>query len=191
MLQNTRSSFHRFGAALAAVAIVTLLSVVTRPVWGQAPAPYSLFLGAVILATWCGGLGPGLLATALSILAIDFFLLPPIYSLGLGLLDAVRLGVFVLVAVMIGSLDAARKRAEATQRRLIGELQEALAQVKRLSGLLSICASCKKIRDNQGEWLQMEVYIRDHSEANFSHGLCPECAQKLYPEYFTEALRAK
>jgi K+-sensing histidine kinase KdpD len=184
MGQNTRSLHLRFGATLAAVAAVTFLAVLTRPLWEQ--APYPLFLAAVVFAAWYGGLGPGLLATVLSCGAIDFFFLPPIYSLGLGLLDAARLGVFVLVAVSISSLDAARKRAEATQARLIGELQEALAQVKSLSGLLSICASCKKIRDERGDWSQVEAYIRDHSEADFSHGICPECAQKLYPEYFTE-----
>jgi len=57
-----------------------------------------------------------------------------------------------------------------------------MARVKQLSGLLPICASCKKIRDDQGYWTQIEAYIRDRSEAEFSHGICPECAKKLYPE---------
>jgi transcriptional regulator with GAF, ATPase, and Fis domain len=61
------------------------------------------------------------------------------------------------------------------------ELQKALKQVKQLSGLLPICASCKKIRDDKGYWNQIESYIRDHSEAEFSHGICPECMKKLYP----------
>lgn len=64
------------------------------------------------------------------------------------------------------------------------ELQEALVKVKTLSGLLPICSSCKRIRDDRGYWNQIEMYIRDHSEADFSHGLCPECAKKLYPRYF-------
>jgi AmiR/NasT family two-component response regulator len=68
-------------------------------------------------------------------------------------------------------------------RRLNAELQDALAQVKILSGLLPICASCKKIRDDEGYWHQVEVYIRDHSEARFSHGICPDCARALYPEF--------
>jgi DNA-binding response OmpR family regulator len=59
-------------------------------------------------------------------------------------------------------------------------LRKALAQVKKLSGFLPICASCKKIRDDKGYWQQIEAYIRDHSEAEFSHGICPECAEKLY-----------
>ncbi|MCI0437545.1 MAG: GAF domain-containing protein [Chloroflexi bacterium] len=61
------------------------------------------------------------------------------------------------------------------------ELQEALAKIKTLRGLMPICASCKKIRDDKGYWNQIEEYIRDHSDAEFSHGICPECAVKLYP----------
>ncbi len=73
-----------------------------------------------------------------------------------------------------------------TLRRLNAELQEALAKIKTLKGLLPICASCKKIRDDEGYWHQIEVYIRDHSEAEFSHGLCPDCSQKLYPNLYKD-----
>ena len=52
-----------------------------------------------------------------------------------------------------------------------------------LRGILPICAHCKKIRDDQGYWSQAEVYVRDHTEAEFSHGICPECIEKLYPEF--------
>lgn len=69
-------------------------------------------------------------------------------------------------------------------RRLNKELEQALYKVKTLSGLLPICASCKKIRDDKGYWQQIELYIREHSEAEFSHGICPECSIKLYPEYY-------
>ncbi len=78
------------------------------------------------------------------------------------------------------------KRAEGEKSRLVAELTEALAQVKKLSGFLPICASCKKIRDDQGYWRQVEEYIRDHSEAEFSHGICPECAKRLYPHIYKE-----
>ncbi|MFO7606102.1 MAG: hypothetical protein R6W72_07375 [Desulfurivibrionaceae bacterium] len=61
------------------------------------------------------------------------------------------------------------------------ELREALKNIKVLKGFLPICASCKKIRDDKGYWNQIEAYIKEHSEANFSHGICPECAEKLYP----------
>ena len=74
-----------------------------------------------------------------------------------------------------------RKRAEEEREKLIHDLQKALSEIKMLKGILPICASCKKIRDDRGYWRQIEVYIRDHSEAEFSHGICPECKEKLYP----------
>ncbi|HVN96375.1 MAG TPA: cache domain-containing protein [Syntrophorhabdaceae bacterium] len=64
------------------------------------------------------------------------------------------------------------------------ELEKALSEVKKLSGLLPICSSCKKIRDDKGYWNQIESYIKDHSEAEFSHGICPDCTKKLYPDIF-------
>ncbi len=77
----------------------------------------------------------------------------------------------------------ARKKAEEERERLIRELQKALGEIKTLTGLLPICANCKKIRDDKGYWNQIEVYISEHSEAEFSHGICPECKEKLYPKY--------
>ena len=76
-----------------------------------------------------------------------------------------------------------RKKTEAEREKLIKDLTEALAEVNTLSGLLPICASCKKIRDDKGYWNQIEEYIRDHSEAEFSHSICPECTKKLYPDF--------
>ena len=76
-----------------------------------------------------------------------------------------------------------RKRAEKERDRLIEDLQTALAEVKTLRGILPICASCKKIRDDRGNWNQIEEYVRDRTEADFSHGICPECAKKLYPGF--------
>jgi PAS domain S-box-containing protein len=80
-----------------------------------------------------------------------------------------------------------RLRAEEERERLIQELQDALAQVKTLSGLLPICANCKKIRDDGGYWQDVAVYIRDHSEAEFSHGLCPECFNEFYSDFLDES----
>ena len=77
-----------------------------------------------------------------------------------------------------------RKAAEAERERLITELQDALGRVRSLSGLLPICAACRKIRDEQGAWHNLEAYIRTHTEADFSHGICPDCRRMLYPEHF-------
>lgn len=63
------------------------------------------------------------------------------------------------------------------------ELEQALAQIKTLGGLLPICASCKSIRNDEGYWQQVEIYLMEHSDAEFSHGICPDCKAKLYPEF--------
>jgi len=73
------------------------------------------------------------------------------------------------------------RRLQRRERDLRARVDEAVAQVKVLSGLLPICASCKRIRDETGSWSQMEQYIHTHSEAEFSHGICPECAEEIAP----------
>lgn len=79
-----------------------------------------------------------------------------------------------------------RTRTEAEKEQLIAQLQKAMQDVKVLSGFLPICASCKKIRDDTGYWRQIEDYISKHSNALFSHGICPDCSKKLYPEFHEE-----
>jgi CheY-like chemotaxis protein len=82
------------------------------------------------------------------------------------------------------SIEIALVKYSAVKEReaLIEALEQSLEEIKRLSGLLPICAKCKRIRDKQDQWHEIESYISDHSEADFSHGLCPECARALYPE---------
>src|SRR5262249_53084239 len=75
-----------------------------------------------------------------------------------------------------------RRREEAERLKLITDLTNALAQANTLRGLLPICAACKRIRDDSGYWEQVEVYIQKHSNAGFTHGICPTCADQLYPE---------
>lgn len=79
-----------------------------------------------------------------------------------------------------------RKRAEQERERLISEREKALSEAKVLRGLLPICASCKKIRDEMGQWHPVETYVHSHSEADFSHGLCPACEQALYSDAATD-----
>ncbi len=76
----------------------------------------------------------------------------------------------------------ARKKAENEREEIINRLQSALAEIKTLRGIVPICASCKKIRDDQGFWNQVEAYVAQHTEASFSHSLCPDCFRTLYPE---------
>jgi hypothetical protein len=79
------------------------------------------------------------------------------------------------------------QRLEEEREKLIMELQSAIDNVKTLSGFLPICALCKKIRDDQGYWNQVESYLSEHTDIDFTHSICPECAKKLYPEYYRDA----
>ncbi len=88
--------------------------------------------------------------------------------------------IFILIALIFPLRWLFKDIAKREQ--VISELQTALDNIETLQGLLPICASCKKIRDDDGYWHQVEVYIRDHSEAEFSHSICPLCAKKLYPD---------
>jgi len=76
-----------------------------------------------------------------------------------------------------------RKKIEQEKEQLIVELMEALKEIKTLKGILPICSSCKKIRDDKGYWQQIEAYIGKHSGAEFTHGICPDCIRKLYPDF--------
>jgi hypothetical protein len=114
-----------------------------------------------------------------TITSIDLYLRPHFYQTywfyGLCSL-AILIVIFMLYNLRVRNLRA-------TERNLSKRVEQALADVKILQGFLPICASCKNIRDDQGYWNHIEAYISEHSEAEFSHGICPKCAAKLYPEY--------
>ena len=86
--------------------------------------------------------------------------------------------------IQVGS-ELVRTRQDLSRK--IMQLEDALEQIKTLQGILPICSSCKKIRDDKGYWQQVEVYIRDHSDAQFSHGICPDCLKTYYPDLDPEA----
>ena len=96
---------------------------------------------------------------------------------------AIAVGLVILSLLFIQQREMNRRiKAEEGRIDLIKELQKTLSEVKTLRGFLPICSNCKKIRDDKGYWNQIESYIRDRSDAEFSHGICPECAKKLYPD---------
>jgi PAS domain S-box-containing protein len=90
-----------------------------------------------------------------------------------------------IVGKMASFVDITKhKQLDQEREQLIQRLQDALSKIKVLRGLIPICASCKSIRDDKGYWHKVEEYIRDHSDAQLSHGVCPTCAKKLYPELY-------
>jgi len=153
------------------VGAVTLLDVVT----GDEVAVSSLCLLPVSLASWTAGRTAGLLVSAVcagSLLGVDLrsgcqygraFI--PFWN------GAIVLSFFVVVALLVSS----RRRLEDAQE---ARLQKAIASVKTLRGLIPVCAWCKKIRDDRGYWNEVEAYVAAHSEADFTHGMCPDCAAK-------------
>lgn len=95
----------------------------------------------------------------------------------------------VIVTITVLSINIYQKITQKQQDELQKKnkaLEKALLMVKQLSGLLPICSKCKRIRDDSGNWEQVEYYIKDHSEADFSHGLCPDCARDIYGEYYED-----
>jgi len=107
-------------------------------------------------------------------IAVDQYVIKPI--------DTDKLTAALEKCAEIIEYRRAHKRYLAEREHLISVLRKALSEIKTLRGILPICSSCKKIRDDAGSWEQIESYIRDHSEAEFSHGLCPECAKKALEE---------
>ena len=108
-------------------------------------------------------------------------------SFSLAFIITVGLLLLIIVVLFFENKNISkRKQAEKEREKLITELKDAVNKIKTLRGLLPICSNCKKIRDDKGYWKQIESYISDHSEAEFTHGICPKCAKKFYPELFQE-----
>jgi hypothetical protein len=100
---------------------------------------------------------------------------------------AESVALIISLLFLLGILYATRvieseMRTRNEKEGLIAELRSALTEIKTLKGIIPICASCKKIRDDRGSWNRLELYISEHSDAEFSHGICPDCADRLYPD---------
>jgi hypothetical protein len=99
------------------------------------------------------------------------------------------LAIFLVCSMFAYIIEGLRERFEGESRVLIEKLEKALSEVKTLEGLLPICASCKKVRDDTGYWNQIESYLHDHADASFTHSVCPDCLQELYPEFVEQYMK--
>jgi K+-sensing histidine kinase KdpD len=176
--------------AVVAVAAATGLRLLLAPVLYDRAA-FVLFALAVMITSWTGGRRVGLITTALAtIVGMLLFVLPFAETTTRSLQNETLVVLFALegcgISFLAGQLHEQRSRARQEARDAIqarNELEAALAQVRTLRGLIPICAWCKKIRNDHGYWEQLELYITKHSDADFTHGMCPDCARK-----HTEAL---
>lgn len=98
--------------------------------------------------------------------------------------ELMMVSIFLVLAMSIFSVRRWQevRKSEKELKQNIGDLQKALAEIKQLRGIIPICSGCKKIRNDAGSWQQIESYVREHSEAEFSHGICPDCMKRLYPD---------
>jgi len=140
-----------------------------------------LYLVPIALASWKLGKGEAVFVASFS--ALIWFVaetpaLRQTTSVWIPFLNMLALfGVFLTVALILTAL----REAFAEQKRLIGELEEVLGRVKTLTGLLPMCSWCKKVRDDHGYWQAVEAYIHEHSNAEVTHGICPECKTSFFP----------
>lgn len=138
------------------------------------------YVAVILISLWLPGRTAILMAGVCSVLTLGaYFYKPAVPELWKALLNR---SLAVAAIWVTAGLGLQRKRAEEKHAGALREREKALDELRILRGLLPICAYCKKIRSDQGVWTQMERYIRDHSEAEFSHGICPECLKGLYPE---------
>jgi hypothetical protein len=93
------------------------------------------------------------------------------------------LGALLVAALIPLGIKLRTAQLERRERALERAVEAALSDVKTLTGLIPICASCKRIRDDRGAWNQLEAYLKAHSDATLSHGICPDCMTRLYPDY--------
>jgi K+-sensing histidine kinase KdpD len=184
-----RGTAYRYSFAVISVTLAFLCRWALAPVLLEY-SPLLFFTVPVVATSITAGFGPAAIATVLSTVAGAFFFEP--YGSFLIGAEHIRSAFFqaavfcvsgLLIALLGGELRNRRWNAEATAetlRNALAERDAALERLNVLTGLLPICAACKSIRDEKGHWRQMEVYISDHSDARFSHGMCPDCARKWY-----------
>jgi K+-sensing histidine kinase KdpD len=141
-----------------------------------------LLLSAVILtARWAGAV-PGLCAALLSFAVFDWFFDQTPYTLDFTWGGLLRAGVFGAVSLLVATLERQRRQAIAGLENANRDLRAAFDEIKVLRGFLPICAQCKQIRAESGAWVPIERYVHEHSEASFTHSICPDCMRILYPE---------
>jgi hypothetical protein len=185
--------YKKFGVNLFVVIVYILLFYYLSSITGggiAAAAIIPVIILAIQYGLW-GGVFTAILVFPINLVLYQIVRGNGLYDTFIGYDPGGYIGhsALVLTGATVGYLRDIRKTLKQTiieREKTLQELHCALTEIKTLSGLLPICASCKKIRDDKGYWNQIEGYIQKHSEAEFSHSICPECAKKLYPEEYED-----
>jgi hypothetical protein len=119
-----------------------------------------------------------------SVVIFDWYFDRNPYHLDFNLAGLVRTIVFCSVSFLVASLEHQRRRTVESLEEANRALRLAMEEIRTLHGILPICSYCKRIRTDEGSWMQIESYVRKHSHAEFTHGICPECYQKNHPEIY-------
>jgi K+-sensing histidine kinase KdpD len=164
--------------------LVTLASLVTISSRYFLDRVFFVFLLCAVMASALrGGFWIGAFAT---ILSVTSYVTTSVIATLDGPTIAERALVFVAAAAVVTWLAGSRRVALERLSQAISDLQKTMDEVKTLRGLVPICAGCKKIRDDQGYWVEVERYIQERTEAHFTHGMCRECLKRWYPDAYEE-----
>jgi hypothetical protein len=145
-----------------------------------------LLVAAIVVTSRYAGPTAGVLVALASFLAFDWFFdnTPHAFDFTVGgLLRAIAFG---SVSILVAFLERQRRHAIGDLETTNRKLQTAMGEIKTLHGLLPICSYCKQIRTDVGSWMGIEEYVRRHTEANFTHGICPNCLRKHLPNLHDE-----
>jgi len=174
---SIRRRFVRKGAVVvAAVAFATLFTFPLAPIMFNSRD--LLFVAAVILVSRYEGSIAGFCTAILSLFSFNWYFdrTPGLLDLTIG--NGIRIAVFISLSAMVAVLDRQRRQAMDSLVTTNQRLQTALDEIKTLRGTLLICSYCKKIETNPETWVEVENYVRKHTEAEFNHGVCPDCLRK-------------
>lgn len=178
-LSERRVLYRGCAVAIVSVVIATLLSLPLREMFVHSRG--LLLFVAIMFSAWYGGARPGIVASVLAAISFTVFFNDQ-HGPNLNLYGLTRLLVYSGAAFTVTYLMAQRNQALANALTVNQELEKALEEIRVLRGILPICMHCKQIRDGEGAWRGVEAYIASQTEARFSHGVCPDCMCKFYPD---------
>jgi K+-sensing histidine kinase KdpD len=180
MLEKTMKHLRTYAVVIGSVAVAALTTWLLRP--HMQVAVSIVFLVAVMVSAWYGGVKPGLAAAALSIVSFEYLFHRTPQTIEDVTTWAVRTIMFVAVSLLASFFEASLRNALKQVEMANQELRNTLDHVRRLESMLPICAGCKRIRDTGGKWVVIERYLHDAAGTKFTHGLCPACYRKYAGE---------